>query len=299
MPINTKSKIKQERLGVTLVKYQEALNWLETKGFNVKSSRLAKYAQNYQKLLDNWLEETFREKIENKSYSSSVYEIHEIIEIHKRLVEFDCKEVNESLKKVLSGVELYEEDGLKTKPSSARDFSFELYMASYFKRAGYNLSFNTIADFNASDSKDSFFVECKRPAKEETLGKNIEKALKQSVKRFVSDSKFIQKGVAAIDISHLLNPNHEFYVVKDLNETSEYLKVADEVYSPIIKENFDKYGENCIAVILNWRLPLLHIPNQQLGLYNRVFSVPIFNPNSTSEEAFQRMSNKLKSSVGV
>jgi hypothetical protein len=299
MAIYKNSKMKQERLDSTLVKYQEALSWLEDKGFNVKSSRLVQYDKSYQKLLNNWGKETFKEIIENKSYSSSVYEVYEIIEIHKRLVEFNCKEVNESLKKILSGVELYEDDGLKAKPTSARDFSFELYMASYFKRAGYNLNFNTIADFNASDDKDSFFVECKRPAKEETLGKNIEKALKQSIKRFVTDSQLFQKGVAAIDISHLLIPNHEFYVVEDLNKTSDYLAIADEIYSPMIKEHFDKYGDKCVAVILSWRFPILHIPNQQLGLYNKVFSIPIFNPNSTSEDAFNRMSKKLKSSVGL
>jgi len=297
--IHKKSKIKQERLDSTLKKYQEALVWLEKKGFNVKNSRLAKYDKSYQKLLDNWGKETFKEIIENKSYSSSVYEVYEVIQIHQRLIEFDNKDVNESIKKLLSGVELYEEDDLKIKPSSARDFSFELYMASYFKRAGYSLSFNTVADFNAYDKKDSFFVECKRPAKEETFGKNIEKALKQSVKRFLSDSKRCQKGIAAIDISHLLNPSHEFQVIASLNKTSDYLSVADEIYSPMIKEHFDKYGENCVAVILNWRLPMLHIPNQQLGLYNKVFSVPIFNSNSTSEEAFKRMSQKLTNSVGT
>jgi hypothetical protein len=299
VPIHKKSKLKQERLDITLRKYQEALDWLEKKGFNVKSSRLAKYDKSYQKLLDNWGKETFREIIENKSYSSSVYEVYEINQIHQRLMEFDSKEANESIKKILAGVELYEEDNLKTKPSPARDFSFELYMASYFKRAGYRLSFNTVADFNAYDKKDSFFVECKRPAKEETFGKNIEKALKQSVKRFVSGNKLCQKGIAAIDISHLLNPNHEFKVIEDLNKTSDHLNIADEIYSPMIKEHFDKYGENCVAVILNWRLPLLHIPKQQLGLYNKVFSVPIFNPKSTSEEAFNRLSKKLTNSVGT
>lgn len=298
MPVNKRSWLKEERLDTTLRHYRDALSWLESKGFNVNASRLSDYDQNYQKLLDNWGKETFREIINNKSYSSAVYEIYEIIQIHEKLIAFDSKEVNESIKKILSGVELYEDDDSKKKPSSARDFSFELYMASYFKRAGYSLNFNTIADFNAFDETDSLFVECKRPAKAETFGRNIEKALKQSTKRFSSESKLCQKGIAAIDISHLLNPNHEFNVIKNLEKTSDDLSIADEIYAPLIKEHFDKHGNECVAVILNWRLPLFDIPKQQLGLYNKVFSVPIFNPSSSSEDVFKRMMKKFEIAVG-
>ena len=298
MVVHTNSKINQVRMDLALKQYRDSLKWLEEKGLNINSGRLRTYENSYQKLLDNWGKETFREIIENKSYASAVYEVHEIIEIHDKLKEFDCKEVNDSLKKLTSGIELYEEDGLKVNPSTARDFSFELYMARYFKRAGYEINFNTVADFNAHNDIDSFFVECKRPAKEETLEKNIKKALKQSVKRFVTGDNRVQKGVAAIDISHLVNPHHEFLVTEDLNKTSEALKTGDEAYSPIIKEHFDTYGDKCIAVILHWRQPLLHLTNPQLGLYNRIFSIPIYNPNSSSEDSFKRMSGFLKASVG-
>lgn len=243
--------------------------------------------------------ETFQEIIGNKYYASAIHEVHEIIEIKDKLEELDCDEVHDSLRKILSGKELYSDDAISVKPSSARDFSFELYMARYFKRAGYQLNFNTVSDFNAIDANDSIFVECKRPGKEETVGKNIEKALKQAISRFIENDSKTQKGVAAIDLTLLLNPSQEFMIVNDIKGVSDSLRNADHVYSPEIKKHFDKYGEHCLSVILHWRMPVFYVKEQSVGLYGRCFSVPIFKEKTSSEEVFNRLNQKLMASVGL
>lgn len=298
MPSISYSKLEKTPLTKTLERYTDALRWLKSKGLNVNATRLGKYTDHYQQLIDNWGRESFAQIAHNKNYASAIHEIHEIIEIKEKLSEFDCKEVYESLKKTASGLELYSNEVDCLKPSSARDFSFELYMARYFKRAGYTLNFNTIADFNAHDEHDSIFVECKRPAKEETIGKNIEKALKQAMKRFKVDDNRNQKGVAAIDITLLMNPNNEFMITDNISEVSKRLREADDKISPPIKRFFDKYGADCISVIFHWRLPLIHTVEECVGLYERHFSVPIFSHGTSSEQVFNRMNEKLNSSVG-
>jgi hypothetical protein len=299
MSVNTNSCLTKEELSSILKKYEEALIWLKSKGFNIGPSRLNKYQVHYRALVDNWGKETIREIIKNKNYASAIHETYEVIEIKDKLEEFHCKQVHESLKKILSGLELYSHDASSIKPSSARDFSFELYMARYFKRAGYELNFNTVADFNAFDTKDSIFIECKRPAKEETIGKNIENALKQSMKRFIDGDVRHQKGVAAIDLSHLLNPGQEFLVTDNIKEVARRLKIADEIYSPEVKNLFDKYGEHCISVIFHWRVPVLNIKEECVGLYERCFSVPIFKTGTSSEHVFNRSNNRLMNAVGL
>lgn len=299
MPTVAKSLLTKESLALTRSRYENALEWLDSKELNIGPTRLKKYQTHYNSLIDNWGRETFQEIIENKNYASAINEIHEIIEIKDKLEELDCRQVHESLRKILSGKELYSDEAISVKPSSARDFSFELYMARYFKRAGYQLNFNTVADFNAIDANDSIFVECKRPAKEETMGKNIEKALKQAISRFIENDSRNQKGVAAIDMTHLVNPDHEFMIVHDIKTTSEKLKQSDQIYSPAIKRHFDKYGEHCLSVILHWRMPVFYVKEQSVGLYGRCYSVPIFKKSTSSENVFNRLNQKLMDSVGL
>jgi len=299
MSVNTNSALTKEELSSIIRKYEDALAWLSEKGLNIGPTRLNKYQTHYRSLLENWGKETIREIINNKNYASAIHETYEVIEIKEKLEEFDCKEVHESLKKSLSGLELYSDDASSSKPSSARDFSFELFMARYFKRAGYNLNFNTVADFNAHDTDDSIFVECKRPAKEETVGKNIKKALKQSMKRFIENDSKNQKGIAAIDLTALLNPGQEFLVTDDLDVISDALKEADKVYSPEVKRHFDEYGEHCLSVIFHWRVPVFHLREESVGLYARCFSVPIYKAGTTSEDVFNRSNKKLMGSVGL
>ncbi|MNV09380.1 hypothetical protein D3C71_998690 [compost metagenome] len=299
MSVITNSVLTKEKLSTTLKKYVEALNWLDSKGFNIGPSRLKRYQTHYESLIHNWGNETILEIVTNKNYASAIYEAYEVIEIKDKLEEIECKEVYESLKKSLSGVELYSDELSIAKPSSARNFSFELYMARYFKRAGYDLNFNTIADFNAHNAEDSIFVECKRPAKEETVGKNIENALKQSMKRFIENDCRNQKGVAAIDLTALINPNLNFLVTDDINAVPAILKKSDNESSPEVKRHFDKYGEHCISVMFHWRVPVLHLKEETVGLYERCFSVPIFKSGTSSEEVFYRSNNELVRSVGL
>ena len=298
MPVKTNSNLTKQDLHSILNKYEESLDWLKSKGLNIGPSRLNKYQVHYRALIDNWGKETIRDIIENKNYASSIYEIHEVIEIKNKLEELDCKEVHESLKKMISGLELYSNDDSSPKPSSARDFSFELYIARYFKRAGYELNFSTVADFNAFTPEDSIFIECKRPAKDETIGKNIEKALKQSMKRFIDGDTRDQKGVAAIDLSHLINPDHEFLITDNINEIAGRIKTSDEIYSPEVKKHFDKYGEHCLSVIFHWRIPVCNL-KEGVGLYERCFSVPIFKSGTSSEDVFNRLNSRLINTVGL
>jgi hypothetical protein len=297
MSINTNSALTKEELSSIIRKYEEALAWLGKKGLNIGPTRLNKYQTHYRSLLENWGKETVREIISNKNYASAIHEAYEVIEIKDKLEEFDCKEVHESLKKSLSGLELYSDDARSSKPSSARDFSFELFMAGYFKRAGYNLNFSTISDFNAHDTEDSIFIECKRPTKEETVGKNIKKALKQSMSRFIENDSRNQKGVAVIDLTLLLNPSQEFLITYDLNIISEALKEADKTYSPKVKRHFDEYGKHCLSVIFHWRVPAFHLKEESVGLYVRCFSVPIYEAGTSSEDVFNRLNKKLMRSV--
>lgn len=299
MPSIVNSKLKKESLSKTLEKYSEAVEWLESKGLRVRASRYGRYAAHYERLIDSWGSESFSQISADRDYASSIYEVHGVIEIKDKLSELYCEELHQSLRKIISGQERYGDELVGSKPNSARDFLFELYMARCFKRAGYSINFKTVADFNAHDEQDSIFVECKRPSKEDTFGRNVEKALKQAVGRFSSSDFRNQKGIAAIDMSSLINPDNEFTRIDGFSNISSRLKASDEQISLEVRKFFSKYGEDCISVILYWRVPVLDPKEETVGLYERTFSVPLHSVGSVSEQVFRRVSEKLSHSVGL
>ncbi len=130
------------------------------------------------------------------------------------------------------------------------------------------------------------------------VGKNIEKALKQSMKRFIDGDTRDQKGVAAIDLSHLINPDQEFLITDNINKIADRIKISDEIYAPEVKRHFDKYGEHCLSVIFHWRIPVCNL-KECVGLYERCFSVPIFKSGTSSEDVFNRLNSRLINTVGL
>lgn len=295
----TDYKINKKSIESSLADYDDSIKWLKNVGCNVDPSRLNKYKKELVKFSTVYNNIHLTELLNNNLYSSLLYEIQEIIEIKDKLSDITDKSFFESLKKITSGPELYSDEKNTKNGNLARNISFELYMARYFKRANYNINFNTIADFNAFDEETSFFVECKRPTKEETIGDNIKEALEQTIKRFDSSTSKKQKGIAAIDISHLVNEDHKFIPTPNLKAFSENLKKADNIYSPKIIESFNNYGGNCISVIMHWRVPVYELENDCITTYEKCFSIPICHNYPDSFDVFHKLNKKMMASVGV
>ncbi|HHF3410391.1 hypothetical protein NI385_17930 [Vibrio parahaemolyticus] len=296
MPVHIKNKQILTPMTETLDKYDSALEWLNNNGFNVNPTRYNAYRKQLVVMIESWGEQTFREIAEDKQCSSALVETQHLIEIKEKLESIKCDGFMETIQKTLKGQVHYSDE--KKNASSPRDYAFELYMARYFQRSGYELSFDTIADFNAFNQVDSVFIECKRPRTEDAIGKNIEKALKQSKKRFKDNCTKHQKGLAAIDITSLLFPNNEILITEDIREHSRLAMLADQKTAPYFKSFFDSYGDDCISIITYSCIPFIDIKNEMYGIYDRCFSIPIYKPNTESEAVFFRLNQALQSGVG-
>jgi hypothetical protein len=294
----TDYKIDQKNFESQLTDYDNSIKWLKNIGYNVDPSRLNKYRKQLIKFIADYDNLNLANLLKNNLYSSLIYEIQEIIEIKNKLSDITDKEFFDSLKKIISGPDVYSEEKNTANGNLARNTSFELYMARYFRRAGYTISFNTIADFNAFDDVTSFFIECKRPTKQETIGPNIKEALEQTIKRFDPASTKIQKGIAAIDISHLINEEHNFITTPNIAALSEKFKDSDNIYSPEIINLFNSYGDTCISVMLHWRLPVYELENNHISSYEKCFSIPICDMHPESMNVFHGLNNKLMKSIG-
>jgi hypothetical protein len=93
--------------------------------------------------------------------------------------------------------------------TEARNIQFELRIASYFARAGYQIALGDLNDIVASRRLTTYHVECKRVASEKRLGQRIKQATDQLRGRIprsrLSSGHY---GLAAVDVTKVAYPHN-------------------------------------------------------------------------------------------
>ncbi|NNA51218.1 hypothetical protein [Pseudomonas lactis] len=185
--------------------YAEACEWLNELGIAYSKNRYGVYKQHFEKFTE--LENNYS-KLENedllsfkKKFDNAYLEVNQLIRIYDRLKEIDSGEFMEQIRKVASGQEFR----ANSENDQARDFLFELSIASRFMKAGFSISLTGICDVVVDLVGDGkLFVECKRIKSQTKIGANIKKASKQIHSRVKADASSKVYGLIAINVSDLL-----------------------------------------------------------------------------------------------
>ncbi len=185
--------------------YAEACEWLGDLGIAYSKNRYGLYKQSFEKFTalankPNALEDEdllgFKREFDN-----AYLEVNQLIRIYDSLRGVDSGEFIEQVKKVASGQEFR----ASSENDQARDFLFELSVASRFIKAGYKTTLTGICDVVVDLLDDGMlFVECKRIKSQAKIGTNIKKASKQISSRMDYESSSKIYGLIAINVTDLL-----------------------------------------------------------------------------------------------
>lgn len=219
-------------------KLPEVLEWLESKGLKAHLSRYSKYKSyiddfykkgNPNDLTD--LEQKF------KNLNDAVQECIQIIQVYDVFKNESSSGFEERLKKIICGVDFYNPENKVDQP---RDFLYELLVASWFKKWGYNIDFDSITDVVAKKNSITVNVECKRIKSVNGLEENFRKACKQLSK---IDGATENYGLVFIDIYNCVADRIRDY------EYSDILAMRKEI-NDILENNFRRQNANLIERIL-------------------------------------------------
>lgn len=142
---------------------------------------------------------------EIKRLGNAQNELIDLIKIREYLMNENPVGYLQQLKKVASGKILRN----KAVDDPARNFLFELSLASRFLAAGMNIKLNDVADAEIYLGTEVIFVEAKRVKSQKQLERRISEANKQITKRIKNHSRFSSFGLAAVDVTDLINPDNE------------------------------------------------------------------------------------------
>lgn len=185
--------------------YAEACEWLNELGIAYSKNRYGLYKQHFEKFkaLANKSSALASEDLLGfkRKFDNSYLEANQLIRIYDNLKEVDSGEFIEQVRKVASGQEFR----ANSENDQARDFLFELSIASRFIKAGYNTSLTGICDVVVDLLDDgTLFVECKRIKSQAKIGANIKKASKQISLRMEHEVSSKISGLIAINVTDLL-----------------------------------------------------------------------------------------------
>lgn len=178
------------------------------------------------------------------------------------------------MKKTISGCHLLNDEN----KTEARDYFFELKIATFFKKKKFKVNFTKDSDVQIVFSDIQYNVQCKRPQNEKKI---IERVLNANEQLFKNTNG--TKGIIALDLSKVffneITPVHNLIFETD-NDINTIINLFDENYSLLVNNiNFDIL-DNVAFIICHLRFPCIILNPYQITIVNHFFTIKSKNPTN-------------------
>lgn len=241
------------------VEFSEACKWLDKEmGFPYKSTRMG----DYERLLKTFVNPSAKAPTERDSlddfykFMQAATEACQIIRLWNTFKSGEHQGLKERIKHVMSGKSIRMEaikknkNGLNDDP--ARDFAFELNIASRFLKGGFEVDLTDDCDIVVSIGKDKLYVECKRIKSLKKLGDRIKSASKQIDSR-VGKNRKNKFGLVALDVTDLLLPEGTVTATKNVNFYDIQIQKAITDFAKDHQDTSNKNtGRNVVGVFFEY-----------------------------------------------
>lgn len=198
--------------------FESAVAWVESVGFGVNRGRIAEYRKTITDL-SNGFDVNGWGSLDDKGHRDRIcvalLEVRELVSIHRGLASTDDTTATAGLKHYLKGPFLPTNEFVHNSSNRPRNVGFELYLNALFAYAGFRPTYGTNADLSFGYADQTFFVEAKRPSNAgaaEGVIRDANKQLSQRLKGLRSDQA---KGLIALDLTKVINPESKVMPVLD------------------------------------------------------------------------------------
>ncbi|CAM3237022.1 hypothetical protein [Moritella viscosa] len=228
--------------------YEDVCTWFDSLGFSYVRTRYGTYKNVFSEFLRIVNERDIPDDLADfkLKFDNAYLEVHEAIRIYNGLKEHDAPQFLEQLKKVMSGQEFR----AKKSDDQARDFLFELSVATRFINAGYKVDLKGVCDIVVDlNNYKTLFVECKRIKSSKKIGKNVKKANEQLKKRLKKTGQPNAVGLVAINITDLLPKKEQLPFNSNIAATQFHRVTTQEfVFGNVLDLMSNKF-DGCLGVM--------------------------------------------------
>jgi hypothetical protein len=230
---------------------QKVAAWLGDLGIDERRTRLGDYRRVMQQLADAHAHGD-KDALRAMWPSSMVplFEAEELVGIHQWLSGPQHNGyVRDRIRIVASGPPSYTDENTSS-GNRARNTAFELAIAARIVGGGLQLDHSVPSDVAVRVAAYTVVVECKRPQSEDSLERNVDDARHQLRNRYKSANRSGCVGIIAVDLTKILNPNHNLLRGVPEAEIGEVLSGALEDYSREHERVWQKNRDRQTAAVL-------------------------------------------------
>lgn len=239
--------------------FSEACKWLSGEmGFPYKSTRMG----DYERLLKTFVNPGAKAPTERDllddfyQFMQAATEACQIIRLWNTFKSGEHQGLKDRIKHVMSGKSIRAEAIKKNKKGQnndpARDFAFELNIASRFLKGGYKVDLTDDCDVVVDIGKDKLYVECKRIKSLKKLGHRIKEASVQIDTR-IGKKRKNKFGLIALDVTDILLPEGTVTATSHVRLYDMQIQKAITDFAKDHQDNLDKnIGRNVAGVLLEY-----------------------------------------------
>ena len=174
---------------------------------------------------------------------------------------FDAQ-VRWHIERYVRGPANYTEERVSTSSNVARNIAFELLVMARLAASGLDLDFSIQSDIAATFDNNSLIFECKRPQSLKKLGARIKDAFKQLERKYSNFSQLRRRGVIAVDITKVVNPDFMLYVKPDaLSLERGIANIVDQFI--VHNAHYWQIGRNKKTIAVMFRLSLIGVNKER------------------------------------
>lgn len=274
------SSIPYESFAANLDK---AVAWIDNLGVHYEKTRVGEYKRAIDILLEVYkTKDIERTRKEFVRFVTALFEANDLIAIHKGFAGKYDQEIREHIEKYVKGPADYRHEVISASSNLGRNIAFELLVASRIVSTGVELDFSIKTDIACRFDGRSILFECKRPQSHKNLEANVKDAFKQLEKKYQNPSRTRYRGVIAIDITKLLNPDFMLYVQPNADALDRGLsKIVDSFIQS--HENIWQLDRNSktIAIILRVGLMGINQEKDEMLTYCQQYGLTPINSSGT------------------
>ena len=276
-----------------------ATDWLASLNIDYYKTRVGEYSRDIQRLNEAQQTNSVQKLLDKGKFPkhvNSLFELSEIIFIYEGLHPIADTRLTQRIRDFVKGTEQVTSESTKSMSTKGRDISFELFMASLFARAGYELDFGSEADLMAISTQHTFFVECKRPQSINSVRSNVRGAAKQIVKRLTgSKASSSSYGVIALSISKIINPDLELLVALNEQSINQRLINESENFIELNQHHWSNLKENkLIGIMTLLQTPAVVENHNMITTCNFLMGNNIIASGRFGLELLKKLADQLK-----
>lgn len=199
-----------------LESYTTSLKWMEKIGVDLGVGRTS----NYLSIVSYWARSYQSASVEEgkrifPDFVSSMLEIYDFVSVYKAFKDVPVAKLGSivaKLNKAVKGPIKLEQETPAT--TIARNFLFEALVAARLHAPvqGASAILNAPSDTGVLFAGSKIWIECKRITSEKKIEKNVRKASSQLEDTFKKKMGSGHRGIVALDVSKILNPEDLIYV---------------------------------------------------------------------------------------